>query len=306
MLAAQLGAKLDHVHYSHFRYAFPQLQLYPHTSFREEQRTLASFVHGHTGEVSARALGAKAPSGGGVWYALCAEAEAATDYASSAGEGERDDVFEVAMEGLSAAVRAGFSGDAPVYAGLSGRRLAKRMTEASGIGALLGDGAEVDDWAFEPCGYSMNALRGGYYYTVHVTPEADFSYASFETNDPSYATPQMLAAIVETFAPSTLTTTLTTRSGAARPPPRLAGPLYVAGTSEAVQLCSSVAVSCSSYERLDPSGDASIRRASPTDDAVSEKAESLTDDAESTSESTSPLDETVSNDELEEPEKDEL
>lgn len=40
-----------------------------------------------------------------------------------------------------------------------------------------------DSFGFEPCGYSCNmALDESYYYTIHVTPEHDWSYASFESN----------------------------------------------------------------------------------------------------------------------------
>ena len=44
--------------------------------------------------------------------------------------------------------------------------------------------AIVDDYVFDPCGYSANALLGQYYYTIHVTPESNCSYASFETTIP--------------------------------------------------------------------------------------------------------------------------
>ena len=41
----------------------------------------------------------------------------------------------------------------------------------------------IDDYLFEPCGYSMNGLdASGGFYTIHVTPEKEGSYASFETN----------------------------------------------------------------------------------------------------------------------------
>ena len=36
---------------------------------------------------------------------------------------------------------------------------------------------------FEPCGYSINAHSGDKYYTIHITPEPECSYVSFETND---------------------------------------------------------------------------------------------------------------------------
>ncbi|KAF7315300.1 PPM-type phosphatase domain-containing protein [Mycena indigotica] len=48
----------------------------------------------------------------------------------------------------------------------------------------------LDSYSFSPCGYSANALvkwgedHGEGYYTIHVTPEAGWSYASFECNVP--------------------------------------------------------------------------------------------------------------------------
>lgn len=40
----------------------------------------------------------------------------------------------------------------------------------------------LSDWLFEPFGYSLNALRGDRYATLHITPQEDSSYVSFETN----------------------------------------------------------------------------------------------------------------------------
>jgi hypothetical protein len=51
----------------------------------------------------------------------------------------------------------------------------------SGISSLC-PGAIIDETAFTPCGYSMNAILHDAYYTIHITPEAECSYASFETN----------------------------------------------------------------------------------------------------------------------------
>lgn len=40
-----------------------------------------------------------------------------------------------------------------------------------------------DSFAFMPCGYSSNTLLGDeHYYTLHITPEAGWSYASFESS----------------------------------------------------------------------------------------------------------------------------
>ncbi|SOV06172.1 related to S-adenosylmethionine decarboxylase (spe-2) [Ustilago sp. UG-2017a] len=69
-----------------------------------------------------------------------------------------------------------------------GHALGLALSNKLGLTDLFPD-TELDAFAFEPCGYSANALmlRGGKndnagYWTIHVTPEEDSSYASFETN----------------------------------------------------------------------------------------------------------------------------
>jgi len=233
-LAERLGARLEHVHYSHLRYKFPSMQVHPHTSFRTERRCLAEMLEGRIAAVRSRVIGGQS---GTSWYALCTEAlpapelvepplkkpreqldtsaAAAVDSAAAVSppSNDLDNIFELAMERLPARVCDLFFEAASVHQGRRGRALARSMTEVSGIGALLPEGAIVDDWAFEPCGYSMNAAHGPYYYTIHITPELAFSYASFETNDPSYRKPENVAAIVRVFSPAQLTVTLTTRTG---------------------------------------------------------------------------------------------
>ena len=41
---------------------------------------------------------------------------------------------------------------------------------------------ELDDFVFSPCGYSLNAILNEKYLTIHVTPQPEHSYVSFETN----------------------------------------------------------------------------------------------------------------------------
>lgn len=50
---------------------------------------------------------------------------------------------------------------------------------ATGISSLLPK-AIIDDYVFDPCGYSMNGLEGDAFSTIHITPECGFSYASLE------------------------------------------------------------------------------------------------------------------------------
>jgi S-adenosylmethionine decarboxylase len=83
----------------------------------------------------------------------------------------------------------------------------------------------VDDYVFDPCGYSANGLLGSYYYTIHVTPEEHCSYASFETTIPvksfrqvsnhdikEYDTfGQVVEKIISIFKPGKFSTTLFVR-----------------------------------------------------------------------------------------------
>ena len=43
-------------------------------------------------------------------------------------------------------------------------------------------GFEIQEHFFKPSGYSLNAVRDSFYYTIHITPDKPFFYISFETN----------------------------------------------------------------------------------------------------------------------------
>lgn len=56
----------------------------------------------------------------------------------------------------------------------------KELRDRSGISEIvLG---KVDDYIFEPMGYSLNSILENRYFTIHITPEHHGSYISFETN----------------------------------------------------------------------------------------------------------------------------
>lgn len=74
-----------------------------------------------------------------------------------------------------------------------------------------------DAFSFSPCGFSSNSVSsqlGGYYYTLHITPESGWSYASFETNYPfndsasSTTVVEVLVKVLSIFQPGRFSATL--------------------------------------------------------------------------------------------------
>lgn len=53
---------------------------------------------------------------------------------------------------------------------------------------------QVDDYVFNPAGYSLNAIKRKNYYTLHITPQVIGSYVSFETN---FITPASLPTLIK-------------------------------------------------------------------------------------------------------------
>jgi S-adenosylmethionine decarboxylase len=79
--------------------------------------------------------------------------------------------------------------------------------------------SRIDAYLFTPCGFSANAVvpapegeEGTHYFTVHVTPEPNCSYASFETNVPALQkgrdTAEIVSNVVDIFKPGRFSVTL--------------------------------------------------------------------------------------------------
>ncbi len=70
----------------------------------------------------------------------------------------------------------------------------------------------TDSYLFSPCGFSMNGILDKNYVAIHVTPQPEGSYASFETNiiDPGYR--EKVKKIVSIFGPGKLSLVLRTGS----------------------------------------------------------------------------------------------
>lgn len=101
-----------------------------------------------------------------------------------------DTTLEVLMHGL-----------APERAALFGPGADRELARRVGLDELL-PGFAIDEHLFSPAGYSLNALRGEQYFTVHVTPEVPGSYCSFETNHDFRAEPGgIVSRVVRLFSP---------------------------------------------------------------------------------------------------------
>ncbi|XP_044532644.1 S-adenosylmethionine decarboxylase proenzyme isoform X3 [Gracilinanus agilis] len=85
---------------------------------------------------------------------------------------------------------------------------ANDVTRVSGIRDLI-PGSVIDATMFNPCGYSMNGMKSdGTYWTIHITPEPEFSYVSFETNIGQTSYDDLIRKVVEVFKPGKFVTTL--------------------------------------------------------------------------------------------------
>ncbi|KAH8249739.1 hypothetical protein KR032_011941, partial [Drosophila birchii] len=85
---------------------------------------------------------------------------------------------------------------------------AKEATKESGIDTIL-PSMHIDDFLFDPCGYSMNGINDkGEYMTIHITPENQFSYVSFETNVALTNYRKLINHVINTFRPGKFIVTI--------------------------------------------------------------------------------------------------
>jgi S-adenosylmethionine decarboxylase len=176
--------EVELVMYSRKNFLFPDQQQFPHTDWRVELDYLDGFFDGNS-----YVLG---PLTDDHWYLYLA------DYSdSSAEQSSKEQTLEIMMHNLDRNAAFNFyrkegTGDRDKFPGV----------------AELIPGQETDEFNFTPCGYSMNGLRDHVYSTIHVTPEPQCSYASFETNLslPSYKS--LINHVFDIFQPGTVTLTL--------------------------------------------------------------------------------------------------
>lgn len=203
-LTKKIGLELDWVGYSRKNFSFPGDQCFPHQSFNQEVDYLASHRR-----LSKRLNGSGytlGPVTGDHWYVFIADQTLRNSVLLYT-----DRVLNIMMFDIDQTVAKIFYYDQFVKEGETeeeaGMRIGKLQTKKAGIDSLC-PGAIIDPRAFQPCGYSMNAILFHSYCTMHITPEDGSSYASFETNQKLGNYTSLINNVINAFKPKRFVMTL--------------------------------------------------------------------------------------------------
>lgn len=185
--------EVEDLFYSRKNYKRPDLQITPHKHFDQEVTLLDSlFPHG-----AAYCLGAINRD---CWYLYTLNPIPKRNERPALSLDEPDQTLEILMTDLDPEIMAIFTKEECLNA--------TEATKKSGIDKIIPN-MNIDDYLFEPCGYSMNGVtKNGCYMTIHVTPEQEFSYVSFETNVPSNSYKDIIIKVLDTFQPGKFTITV--------------------------------------------------------------------------------------------------
>ncbi|GAA0155348.1 hypothetical protein Leryth_002664 [Lithospermum erythrorhizon] len=204
--AETIGLALCGCRYTRGSFIFPKAQPYPHSSFKEEVIYLEENLPNNICYRKASIMPSKKSTHS--WHVFSA-------YVQEDQIMDDNDLFivEVCMTELDHVLALKFFRRPDD--GKNGDSAGKEMTDITGIG-MINPNALICDFAFDPCGYSMNGMDGDRYSTIHVTPEDGFSYASFECVGSIYDDPNnivdMLNKVVQVFRPGTLSVATTSPS----------------------------------------------------------------------------------------------
>ncbi|XP_014471610.1 PREDICTED: S-adenosylmethionine decarboxylase proenzyme [Dinoponera quadriceps] len=181
--------EVENVFYSRKNYKRPELQISPHQTFNEE----VTLLHSLFGGGDAYCLGSNPDEECWYLYALFKD-KALQD------PPEPDQTLEILMTHLDPEIMSIFTKDICSSA--------DEATVKSGINNLIPD-MIIDDFLFEPCGYSMNGVsKNGKYMTIHITPEPEFSYVSFESNVAEASYDEIIKRVLDTFNPGKFLVTI--------------------------------------------------------------------------------------------------
>lgn len=174
------------VFYSRKSFAQPHLQKSPHQNFQQEVSVLDELFPGG----GAYTLGRQ--NSGNCWHLFTID---------NCIDGLKipDQTLEILMNDLDPTILKQY------YKGYYND--AKELTKKVGIADLI-PGTTIDDVIFEPCGYSANGILKDSYFTIHVTPQEEFSYASFETNVKLTSLKTLIDDVLQIFKPGRFIMTL--------------------------------------------------------------------------------------------------
>lgn len=234
VLAESVGLFPVELKFTRVSYLFPEQQIYPHDSFRNEINYLDAFLKRYKSTNAAklkRQVVQHKTSTSSEWYAYVVSFNDAhiginvqlrpkpmnEIYSSKIMvDNHHREVFssaskktlEVCMFDLHPNVMKNFMFENE--RDIIGRdNPSTGVTHRCGIKDLLVNTSFIDAFNFDPCGYSMNAISScGGYTTIHITPEQNASYVSFETNVENAELPEILLSVVTKFLPGRFTVSL--------------------------------------------------------------------------------------------------
>jgi S-adenosylmethionine decarboxylase len=183
--------------FMHKNYSYPWEQKGPHTSMAEECKVLKQ----HFPKGKPFIFG---PVDSDHYFFFC------FDDVIRPGAAEDDTQMSLTMYGLDKAFTAHFFSEnfIPTSAATAAIR------SASNLQLLVPDESttpageqpwQLHDLQFAPCGYSINAIRGDEYQTMHITPEDHCSFASYETNAKTTDLSGRMRSVLSVFKPQRFT-----------------------------------------------------------------------------------------------------
>ncbi|KAJ3050171.1 spermidine resistance protein, partial [Quaeritorhiza haematococci] len=185
--------KVDALFYSRKAFMFPERQMWPHGKWGDEVAYMDDLFEKPTEdgkkiyETAAYVVGKINGDHWCLYMVTPTDRVADPDDDEEEEEDEEDDVtLEVLMTGLDPEVMKLFwreghldvlkkehGADEDDDEGKLNKLIANRVSTLSGISSIYPT-STIDDYMFDPCGYSMNGLlspSAPYYYTIHITPE---------------------------------------------------------------------------------------------------------------------------------------
>jgi len=174
--------------FSRKNFVFPQKQVWPHNTWDSE----IEILNEHFGDHGRHNL--IGPLTEDHWHVYI------VDFTDPAEQPKSEQTIEFMMHNL----------DTDVMSQFYKKPETDDRTKFPGISDII-PGSETDEFNFTPCGYSMNGMFNDSLYTIHITPEPQCSYVSFETNLACTDYKDMIQYIFNLFKPGTITLAYYTR-----------------------------------------------------------------------------------------------